>query len=428
VQRLEDSTVKAVVRGLQQQSGFEFEELKQLFLLFREESLTKSYWGTTTNTLNEQNMTSSSAQYEHYTIDFEQFKELFRELSPWWSNENCDKIAKQIFVMYDSEKRSQINFKDFSVSLGTICQGDPQKKLKLLFKLHLVDLKTMFDENDDLFSESGSTSTPLNSPTSEDKRSVTSSLTEELGNLNVESTSSCNSTVPTSDENKHDEVFTPKDLVEDHYSAEKCSSPEENETVLKDDHQNRDSTVEENVEQVVVKDYNYYLKKYSSENKKDALNIKELQQISQAQFIQLCKTMYNLFRDQINEQALYHSIATVANILLQMGEVGKQFKTSASKLKSQVEHVCKDEEPSVTAKEDDTTRNPPKPNVDPKTNPEWSISFEQFFASVLTEAPLCEYFERKFSLTEKIAKLRTNRRHKHFSSQISRDDPDRVTV
>lgn len=32
----------------------------------------------------------------------------------------------------------------------------------------------MFDENDDLFSESGSTSTLLNSPTSEDKRSVTS--------------------------------------------------------------------------------------------------------------------------------------------------------------------------------------------------------------------------------------------------------------
>ena len=46
-----------------------------------------------------------------------------------------------------------------------------------------------------------------------------------------------------------------------------------------------DSTVEENVEQVVVKDYNYYLKKYSSENKKDALNIKELQQISQVSII-----------------------------------------------------------------------------------------------------------------------------------------------
>ena len=39
------------------------------------------------------------------------YRELFRELSPWWSNENCDKIAKQIFVMNDSEKRSQINFK-----------------------------------------------------------------------------------------------------------------------------------------------------------------------------------------------------------------------------------------------------------------------------------------------------------------------------
>ena len=99
-----------------------------------------------------------------------------------------------------------------------------------------------------------------------------------------------------------------------------------------------------------------------------------------------------------------------------------------SKLKSQVDHVCRDDEPPVASKEDDITRSPPKSRVDPKTNPEWSISFEQFFASVLTEAPLCEYFERKFSLTEKIAKLRTNRRHKHFSSQISRDESERVTV
>ena len=66
------------------------------------------------------------------------------------------------------------------MSLGTICHSDPQKKLKLLFKLHLVDLNTMLDENDDLFSESGSTSTPLNSPTSEDKRSVTSNFFFEL--------------------------------------------------------------------------------------------------------------------------------------------------------------------------------------------------------------------------------------------------------
>lgn len=43
--------------------------------------------------------------------------------------------------------------------------------------------------------------------------------------------------------------------------------------------------VEENVEQVVVKDYNYYLKKYSSENKKDASNTKELQQISQVNIL-----------------------------------------------------------------------------------------------------------------------------------------------
>jgi len=426
VQRLEDSTVKAIVRGLQQQSGFEFEELKQLFLLFREESLTKSYWGTNTNTLNEQSMTSSNEQYEHYTIDFEQFKELFRELSPWWSNENCDKIAKLIYIMNGSKKTGQINFKDFSISLGTICNGDPQKKLNLLFKLHLLDFDTMLDENDDVFSETSSSSFSLNSSTSADKTSVTSSLTGSLINSNVVSTSSSNSTILTNNENKHDEVFTTKDLVEDHYAAEKCLSLRQNKINLKDDDQHQDDVVEEGLQQVIVKDYNYYLKKYSHENKKDAMKAKEISQINQVQFIQLCKTMYNLFRDQINEQALYHSIATVANILLQMGEVGKQFKISASKLNDQSDQVSKNTKPALASKANNTIQLISHNNS--TISPEWSISFEQFFASVLTEAPLCEYFERKFSLIEKIAKLRLSRRHKHFSSQISRNDSQSTTV
>lgn len=43
---------------------------------------------------------------------------------------------------------------------------------------------------------------------------------------------------------------------------------------------------------------------------------------SQAQFIQLCKTVYNMFRDHENESQLYQSISLVATLLLKMGEVG----------------------------------------------------------------------------------------------------------
>lgn len=50
----------------------------------------------------------------------------------------------------------------------------------------------------------------------------------------------------------------------------------------------------------------------------------------QVQFIELCKTLYNMFSDRQEEQQLYHSIATVATLLLQIGEVGKAFHSQIS--------------------------------------------------------------------------------------------------
>ena len=44
-----------------------------------------------------------------------------------------------------------------------------------------------------------------------------------------------------------------------------------------------------------------------------------------------------------------------------------------------------------------------------KPDSDWSISFEQCIASVLTEQPLVEYFERKVDITEDIAKMRNRR-------------------
>uniref|UniRef100_A0A8C7P0C8 TBC1 domain family member 9 n=1 Tax=Oncorhynchus mykiss TaxID=8022 RepID=A0A8C7P0C8_ONCMY len=43
------------------------------------------------------------------------------------------------------------------------------------------------------------------------------------------------------------------------------------------------------------------------------------------QFIELCKTLYNMFSEDAQEQELYHATATVTSLLLEMGEVGKLF-------------------------------------------------------------------------------------------------------
>lgn len=45
----------------------------------------------------------------------------------------------------------------------------------------------------------------------------------------------------------------------------------------------------------------------------------------QGQFIELCKTMYNMFSEDPNEQELYHATAAVTSLLLEIGEVGKLF-------------------------------------------------------------------------------------------------------
>lgn len=53
----------------------------------------------------------------------------------------------------------------------------------------------------------------------------------------------------------------------------------------------------------------------------------------QSQFIELCKTLYSMFSEDVAEQELYHATATVTSLLLEMGEVGKLFSSSSSSRK-----------------------------------------------------------------------------------------------
>lgn len=122
----------------------------------------------------------------------------------------------------------------------------------------------------------------------------------------------------------------------------------------------------------------------------------------QEQFIELCKSLYNLFSQEPEEQQLYHSTATVASLLLRLGEVGKRFNCK------------KGAEPEAAS--------PPAPEGEQEGNREdsqltggrgrgqgslpdadWSITFEQVLASLLTEPPLVDYFERKRDVGSRVA-------------------------
>uniref|UniRef100_A0A8C1IR20 TBC1 domain family member 9 n=1 Tax=Cyprinus carpio TaxID=7962 RepID=A0A8C1IR20_CYPCA len=192
------------------------------------------------------------------------------------------------------------------------------------------------------------------------------------------------------------------------------------------------------------------------------------------QFIELCKTLYNMFSEDPSEQELYHATATVTSLLLEMGEVGKLFCSPAHKTDEEDEderiavpsrskqerHQLEDSSPKDTAtscamllSDDDTSVSsysvlsagshelqcediaedtvlirsgaaaaghhgrrgglPHSVSIDK----DWAITFEQFLASVLTEQALVQYFEKPVEIAARITNAKNVRKvgHQHMS-------------
>ncbi|CAL8308183.1 unnamed protein product [Gadus morhua 'NCC'] len=81
-------------------------------------------------------------------------------------------------------------------------------------------------------------------------------------------------------------------------------------------------------------DLQAYLKQWQDEILKKEETIKDLPRINQAQFIQLSKTMYNLFHGDPEEEELYRAVARVTSLLLRMEEVGRRLQEPASPKKT----------------------------------------------------------------------------------------------
>ncbi|OWF50762.1 TBC1 domain family member 9-like [Mizuhopecten yessoensis] len=205
-----------------------------------------------------------------------------------------------------------------------------------------------------------------------------------------------------------------------------------------------------------------YQKRQELKKKDSKADFKDVPRLTQVQFIQLWKTLYDMFSDKSEEQDLYHSIATVGTLLLELGEVGKKFylkKSSPSessvtdtplscsadsgmdidRLAQNIQRTRLDTDKSgedtlgenendmtsgvesVSASEnteDTSTGDSSKTTADissdsnqsfSKPDSDWSISFEQFIASMLTEPPLVEFFEKQTDVTEAVAKMRNRR-------------------
>ncbi|XP_032079892.1 TBC1 domain family member 9 isoform X3 [Thamnophis elegans] len=309
IQTLEDTTKRNVVRTIVTETSFTIDELEELYALFKAEHLTSCYWGGTSNATDRHD--PSLPYLEQYRIDYEQFKGMFTLLFPWACGTHSNVLAARLFRLLDENGDSLINFREFVSGLSAACHGDLTEKLKLLYKMHVLpDPSSDPEEPDSAFE-------------------ATQYFFEDI-------TPECTQVVAVQGRNKHgaEEGFVNVSLKTEKVCCS-LSLPTSrlfgelylhhnqiNITVFWIIDCNRKKNSQENKN---------CLKIWNQENKPKVKNAKDLPKLNQEQFIELCKTMYNMFSEDPNEQDLYHATAAVTSLLLEIGEVGKLFSVQSIK-------------------------------------------------------------------------------------------------
>ncbi|XP_048190201.1 TBC1 domain family member 9B isoform X3 [Perognathus longimembris pacificus] len=442
IQSLEDTAKRSVVRAIPGDIGFSIEELEDLYMVFKAKHMASQYWGSSRTAAVHRD--PSLPYLEQYRIDASQFRELFASLTPWACGSHTPVLAGRMFRLLDQNKDSLINFKEFVTGMSEMYHGDLTEKLKALYKLHLP---------------------PALSPEeAESALEATHYFTEDSSSEDLD-------------------LFLP-------WEAQEAPPGEEQEGRGNEDAQEKRGEEKG----TSPPDYRHYLRAWAREKEARRETIKDLPKMNQEQFIELCKTLYTMFSEDPAEQALYHAIATVASLLLRIGEVGKRFSAAArpppragedaepepaagdpqaraggdahagkaapgsppageggrgegrgspSQPASQPasDDEAKDdlsmssysvvsagslpgEDPDPDPAGEDADADPARsPAARPRARPagtvdaDWSISFEQILASVLTEAALVDFFEKRADIAPKIREQKAVERPCSASSE-----------
>ncbi|XP_030251708.1 TBC1 domain family member 9B isoform X2 [Sparus aurata] len=397
IQSLEDTAKRSVVRAMMTESAFSIEELEELYCLFKSKHMTSCYWGSSSSAAERHD--PSLPYLEQYRIDPVQFTQLFTVLAPWVCGGHTTTLSARLFRLLDQNQDGLVNFKEFITGLSGMYHGDMTEKLKLLYKLHLPP-----------------------------------ALCPEEAESALEATHFFTQDVP-----RESSFLSDLDI-----SGQQEVTSEEK-----------------------VKDYRYYLRMWAKEKEPKSETIKDLPRMNQEQFIDLCKTLYNMFSEEPLEQQLYHSIATVASLLLRIGEVGKKFNNGSKKSdsaaaqapppdpqreESDESQVCQaladaQLEPAGPQTSEEETKDDTSVSSNSVVSSgslqceditddtvligggeqrrgsvldvDWSITFEQVLASLLTEPPLVDYFERKRDIQIKMAACKAQRAVERQTSSTS---------
>ncbi|KAL3842336.1 hypothetical protein ACJMK2_020364 [Sinanodonta woodiana] len=528
VQSIEDSTMRNILRSVSSDTLFQGRELEDLYALFKEEYMTSCYWRTSQQPMDlADKYDPSRPYYELYKVDIDQFRTMFLSIVPWAKGSRGGVLALRSFRYLDTNLDSMINFKEFVHLLGIICKAEFTQKMKLLYLLHQPPCLLATDDTDvdsptSLKSDSAENAveaTDFFDEMEEDEEDGVETKTSPAGIVaDSEIPSGNTELVQSKTEAKaipqrektveaHPGVTSPPKSLDIAssvtYSLPSDSSTGEIPSLTSEISDNASLSSQnsmpkgENLMSGSPSQLIRWRRRQLREKTDSKLEFKNILPLNQTQFIQMWKTLYDMFQNHPEEQQLYHAIATVGTLLLEIGEVGKKFHLQ--KQKSTLEDPDKSSSPTdsgpqnepapaginvpadqglpveggmlvtrgqdemLTEKVDDITTSltgiqvkdqKPDPATDTFDNQsestihsdksadakqlhseseasvtgtqgssspslpdtDWSITFEQFLASMLTEPALVTYFETVTDVTQSVNTLRNRRLRSQTSS------------
>ncbi|XP_076450712.1 TBC1 domain family member 9-like isoform X2 [Babylonia areolata] len=536
VQKIEDTVMKNIVRSVASDTLFEGKQLEELYILFKEEYLTSCYWRTSPQPVDTTDKCDTSRPYyELYKVDFEQFRTLFLALVPQATGPRAPTLALRAFRYLDNNDDNMINFKEFVWMLGVLCRASPTERLRLIYLLHLPPALLPSDPMDDT---PGSPQSDGTEPGLEAAEYFEEDLGEEGLSLDTEDlelptvveaefteepvhkpTPPLSATNPDTKEHQSGgeggealpdtkPEAAPESLTTDMVAGgegdvvgvrgEKKEEVEGAEGGGNVASSQLSSSPGADSKPLAAEGVNRVLRSACKQPQKESKeDFQKVPRMNQIQFIQLLKSLYDMFTDHGEEQQLYHSVATVGTLLLQLGDVGKQFlaqprpstsqtglELSTSPSTTNLPHSSSMEsqgdvflgssprntaedagkgssasslntsdvkfglgggeeggrveaeedegrdgdggsgcgkasdldpcEGSLSQEDDQLSRSVSESQMSSsssqsKPDDTWSISFEQFLASMLTESALVTYFERTHDVSEPITRMRNRR-------------------
>ncbi|KAJ2952626.1 hypothetical protein O0L34_g6956 [Tuta absoluta] len=372
VRQLEDSLERNTLRALQQDKLLDADELQELLSVIREELL----WAKRVP------CERLEAPYEAYRLDYSQFKTLFSALSPWVKGDFTEAITARMFKLMDNDDDGFVSARGLSLALGICTRADAHRRLRALYCAHAPPLLSHLDLRPTSFTDTGEElatdaicffdsieepSTPEAGAHNTLQRSI--SAVCEGNQMDKSSDSACSQSAWSTSE-----AYTAASVRACALWGLPPSLPS--------------TPVANSVTACVAPP------------------------LPRAHFLQLLQALHAL---TVHDQRAYEAVVSAGTLLLQLGELGTQRRPEMGR-----EISCDSLFLAAAAKQ------PPLPELDPNGNTaepveqpkeqsppkeiepehEWSISLEQFLATVLNEAPLEAFFNEKVSILPQLEALR----------------------